>query len=177
MGGGGYHPGLALPCVLSLKREFLHLMGIFSRSDRSKTAPDTGLARELEELQAQVRRIRSRLDELEETASSDLESMDDRLKVLTIAIEEGIERVDRSERRVRAVVQRAQRRFADEGYVDAGIEAEAAHLQHLDEGERGAEGMQTVHEGLDERGPAFDPTGIPGTVTPDILEATRLNHA
>lgn len=56
---------------------------------------------------------------------------------LMLAVAEGIENVARSERRVRSTVQRAQKRLAEAGIVDEGIEAEAEGLPERDAEERG----------------------------------------
>lgn len=69
------------------------------------------------------------------------------LRELTIAIDEGIQRVERSERRVRQVVQRARKRV-DKGEGDAGLDAEAAEFFGGD-GDAGDEGqLPTVHEDM-----------------------------
>ena len=82
------------------------------------------------------------------------------IKDLTLAVNEGIEHASRSERRVRAVVASAKKRFEAEGYSDPGLEAEADQLSGIDERSSPEEEMQTV------RGPMEpDPfAGIPGTV-------------
>ena len=53
-------------------------------------------------------------------------------KDIVIAVSEGIERVDRSERRIHAVVKRARRELAAGGVSDAGLEAENAELRLVD---------------------------------------------
>jgi len=67
----------------------------------------------------------SSIEGLEKRTLSDLQD-------LRMAVAEGIEHADRSERRVRAVVQSAKRRFEAEGYVDPGVQAEEAALPELD---------------------------------------------
>ncbi len=54
----------------------------------------------------------------------------DRYKALMLAVSDGIERTDRSERRVQAVVARARKKLADVGVIDEGVEAEAVDLRH-----------------------------------------------
>lgn len=106
-----------------------------------------------------------------ERIGAELERFAEQQKRQTIAIEEGIQHVDRSERRVRAVVKRAQERLADAGYEDVGVEAEADGLRSIDVPRGGPEGMQTVLEDVDdgdEAAPA-DWSGIPGLVTPENL--------
>jgi len=67
-----------------------------------------------------------------------LAEVERRLELLTLGLAEGIERVERSERRVRQTIASAKRRFEAEGYVDPGLEAEAAALPQAD-GDRGPE--------------------------------------
>lgn len=84
------------------------------------------------------------------------------IKDLHLAVAEGIENASRAERRVRAVVQSAKRRFEAEGYVDPGVEAEAESLSEHDEATGTVEGLQLVHDGLDEAG-EYDPwNAVPG---------------
>lgn len=153
-------------------------MRIFGRKDGSQTPPET-----LEEVQPGVDQgpelaaLRARLDALDHRLSlhdQELDSVEGRLKTLTVAIEEGIERVDRSERRVRAVVQRAQRRLADAGYEDEGLEAEASGLQPVNGGGGRAEGMQTVLEDLEGGDDRFDASGLPGDFSAEVLSRSRL---
>ena len=53
---------------------------------------------------------------------------------LGIAVAEGIEHVDRKSKRIDGVIAGAQRRFEAEGYIDPGVEAEAAVLPGVDGG-------------------------------------------
>lgn len=85
-----------------------------------------------------------------ETARTETEARIDGLHAkitqLTVAIDEGIARTDRSERRVRAVVKRARQELADLGYSDEGLEAE--HLQLVDgEGGEGG-GVQPLRDAV-----------------------------
>ena len=49
-------------------------------------------------------------------------------QMLTKAVAEGIEHVDRNEKRVRGIVTGAQRKFEASGYADPGVDAEADTL-------------------------------------------------
>jgi len=53
---------------------------------------------------------------------------------LTTALGDGILRVQRSENRVRAIVQGARKELADAGFQHAGVEAEAGELHEVDGG-------------------------------------------
>jgi len=66
-------------------------------------------------------------------------------KDLVLAIAEGIEKVERAERRIKAAVQRARRQLADSGIIDDGLEAENADLQLVDGGRSEPEEVQPVH--------------------------------
>lgn len=91
-------------------------------------------------------------------AVSDLEEKD---REQTLAIAEGIERVDRAERRVRAAVQRARKRLEEHGYEDPGLEAEAEQLQLLDGDGGEAEGVPAMHGDVGVH-PAADMSAFPG---------------
>ncbi len=96
--------------------------------------------------------------------------LDDRVRGYTIALAEGIERVDRSERRVKATVARARKELEASGVIDPGVEAEAEQLRIVD-GERGDDrGMHAVRETVEPNGDA--PSSIPG-VTAGQLRAIR----
>lgn len=84
-----------------------------------------------------------------------------RFKELTLAVAEGIEHVDRSERRVRAAVRRAEKRLDEAGYVDPALEGEIDGLRRRD-GEAGeGEGVQPVPADM-ETSPSFDFSDVPG---------------
>jgi len=83
---------------------------------------------------------------------------------IVLAVAEGIERVERSERRVRQTVASAKRRFEAEGYVDPGLEAEAAALPDDDAPSRPAEPVPAVPEGVESEDPY---AGVPGLMTFD----------
>ena len=53
-------------------------------------------------------------------------------KELRIAVSEGIERVDRADRRIKATIARARKELKDRGYEDPGLEAEAHELRVVD---------------------------------------------
>lgn len=76
--------------------------------------------------------IRADLEDLRKDTLTDLEEMAVRIKGLTVAVAEGIERVDRSERRIGATIKRAQTKLALAGYEDPGVEAEVEGLRVLD---------------------------------------------
>lgn len=96
------------------------------------------------EILAALRAHRAHIEELTD-AVADLETSD---QEQTLAIAEGIERVDRAERRVRAAVGRARKRMEELGYVDEGLEAEAAQLREVDGDDGPGAGVQPVRQGV-----------------------------
>jgi len=100
-----------------------------------------------------------------------LEGLEDRtlaeLKRLTLAVEEGIERVQRAETRIAKTVKGARKLVADHGLEHAGLEAEADEIRERDEPASDPEGVPPVRSVLeDDR-----PSGIPGI---SVSEYQRL---
>lgn len=86
--------------------------------------------------------------------------IEDRVREYVIALAEGIERVDRSERRVKATVNRARKELEAVGLVDPGVEAEAEELRLVDVARGSKRGMFPVSEPV---APGADPpSSIPG---------------
>jgi len=85
-----------------------------------------------------------------------------RIDDLTLAVSEGVNNVQRSERRVRAVVTSARRQLAEAGYEHAGVEAETGELRSLDAESGNGEPVPAVPEGVD------DATGDRASVIPGI---------
>jgi len=102
------------------------LDGITSRLERVESAP-TPHDRVLN------------LEELGVAQDSQLSQLDRQIKELLFAVETGVERVDRAERRVRGVIQRARKELGARGYEDPGLEAEAYELRAVD-GDGGKDG-------------------------------------
>ena len=110
-----------------LDRGFNRILG---RLDRLESAPqpespasptDPAVTEHLETLQAGA-----------DSARFDLIDLERKLKELTFAVDEGIERVSRADRRIKATVQRARKELQDRGYADPGLEAEAHQLRVVD---------------------------------------------
>lgn len=93
------------------------------------------------------------------------EELDRRVVAITLATAEGIERVERAERRVRSTVKRARKELAAEGFESPALEAEDAELRLVDGGGGEDERMRPVREDVEPPGP---PPGfaIPGNWTP-----------
>ena len=75
-----------------------------------------------------------------------------KLADLTLAVSEGVNNVQRSERRVRAVVTSARRELADAGYSHAGLEAEAGELRDIHADSGNGEEVPAVPESVDQPG-------------------------
>lgn len=125
--------------VVSLGVHFASL----DRKERLETAltdatgpayDDTAVRSALDSHRAHIEALTDAVSDLEEKAREQ-----------TLAIAEGIERVDRAERRVRAAVQRARKRLEEHGYSDEGLEAEAEQLQLIDGDGSEDEGMPAMH--------------------------------
>lgn len=87
-------------------------------------------------------------------------SMSLRFKQLTLAVAEGIEKVERSESRVNSVVKRARKEFQESGYTTSGFEAEDRQLRTVDGAGGEEQGMPPVRE--DVAAPATEPSSVPG---------------
>jgi hypothetical protein len=127
----------------------------------------------LEELRDDIRAIPTAPPQPFDAAPvwGEFEAIRERLEEMRHAIAEGIERVDRSERRIQQVVRRAQKKLAEAGYQDAGVEAEADQLQFLNGNGSRREELQHMPANV---APRLDVTGVPGTWSEDdITELSR----
>lgn len=94
-----------------------------------------------------------------------------RIDDLTLAVSEGVNNVQRSERRVRAVVRSAKKELADAGFEHTGLEAEDSELREVDGSERDAEPLREVQESL----ALTEDSAIPG-VTVRQLQIARARR-
>lgn len=101
-----------------------------------------------------------------------VDSFDLRFKHLTIAVSEGIERVDRAERRIGATVQRARKELKKLGLEDPGLEAEAHELRVLDGEGSGDGGVPELPEGVEP--PVEAPSSIRGVPAAKLARVRRL---
>jgi len=91
------------------------------------------LGQALKELAGEVDSLASQVVELAGLPVA-VERLEGRDKQITLAVAEGIEKVERAERRVGATIARAQKKLKDLGYTDPGLEAEADQLRLVDAG-------------------------------------------
>jgi len=94
-------------------------------------------------------------------------AMEDCMQLLTQAVADGIDHVDRNEKRVRGIVTGAKRRFEAAGFIDPGVEAEIDTLPELNGQLSVAEELSAVPEDLGATGP---PAGVPGVVPAEFWE-------
>jgi len=88
------------------------------------------------------------------TIAQDLLTLQTSQKELIHAVAEGIERTDRAERRIRAVVKRARQELKKRGYEDAGLEAEDLQFRDVDENGSGSDRLLDVQSPVEEAGNA-----------------------
>jgi len=111
--------------------------------------------------------------------SDGIEELDRRMVQITLATAEGIERVDRAERRIRSTVKRARKELADNGFESAGLEAENAEIRLLDDLGSGEGGVPPLRLDVGEADAEFgeaqhaQPKGIPGHFSQEVLKALR----
>ena len=86
-------------------------------------------------LETQLAPIRASLLDLEK-----------RLRDTNVAVSEGIERTERTERRIASTVARARKELRESGYDHPGVEAEAHELRNVDASGGGPVGVPPVPE-------------------------------
>lgn len=95
-----------------------------------------------------------------------------KMDLLTLAVSEGIERVDRAERRIRTAVAGATKKLREAGFEDVAVEAEAAGLRVIDGGGGDEGGVPPVSEDV---GGADEPSSVPGVSRNQLLRARGIN--
>ena len=103
-----------------------------------------------------------------------IEGLEAKIDNLTLAVAEGIQRVHRSENRVRAVIASARRELADQGFEHAGVEAEARELRELDGKPSDDEPVPAVPDDVGNGTQA--PSAIPGVTVGELAAAWRLRR-
>jgi len=95
---------------------------------------------------------------------------------LTQAVAEGIERVDRAERRVKATVRSAKKELADAGFQHPGLNAEDAQLQLVDDIGVDPGPLPGLPDVLEDAPDPLRPGPFPGSTMADV-EAWRNEEA
>lgn len=129
----------------------------------------------IEALETAVEALQGRLAGVEQLSGSEalkahdtrsvVESHTARLEELLFAVSEGIQKVERTENRIRATVRRAKEQLEDGGVSSPALDAEASELRLLDGGARETEQVPSVPE----RVATPDMTDFPGDWSPEDL--------
>ena len=150
----------------SLRSAQTEIVALRASQDHTQTVVDV-LDKRIEDLATSPLSIK-RLDALQ----ADLERLTTRMKELTHATAEGIERVERSERRVQNTIQRSRKELAQFGYESAGLEAEAAELRLVDGGGGEESQLPTVRPEVAE--PAEESSSLPGVTLAQLRQIRGL---
>jgi len=119
--------------------------------------------------------LRARQDVLQGISGNlraELDRYGAQLKVLTAAVGEGIQRVERDERRIKATVARARKELADSGFEHEGLEAEATDLRLVDGAGGDEQGVPAVPEEL--AGDSDTPSSVPGVSVEELQRIRGL---
>lgn len=127
-----------------------------------QTIPEPGGVGVREEVDRALDGILGVIESHRKKTEARLDAIELRLGDMVRAIDEGIQRTDRAERRVRAVVKRARQELGDIGVADDGLEAEAAELQLVDGEGSGSDRMRPVSTDVGSAAPeASSVKGVP----------------
>jgi predicted nucleic acid-binding Zn-ribbon protein len=130
----------------------------------------------LEDASRRIRELETQPPPVSDTTETDqrlehfeieIEQLQRKITELVHAISEGIERTERSERRIKASVRRARKELAEVGLEDPTLEAEVAELQLLDGG--GGEGLSPVQPELEDDDE--HPSSIRGVSRDQLMKA------
>jgi len=108
----------------------------------------------------------SRPDAIDKDFLLRIEALEREVPLLFGAVAEGIDHVDRNEKRVRGIVVGAQKRFEASDYFDPGVDAEADTLPRDDEGSIEEEGVLPLSDDMGEPSGAWG--AVPGMM-PDAV--------
>jgi len=97
-----------------------------------------------------IAELEARLGTQLEPFAASLQELERRLKETNVAVSEGIERTERTERRIGATVARARKEFRESGYEHPGVEAEDHELRKRDGDGSGDRGVQPVPGAVEE---------------------------
>jgi len=101
-----------------------------------------------------------------------LDLFEERLTQTRHAVAEGIERVERTENRIKATIQRAKKELADGGHESPGLDAEARELRLVD----GAGGEERGVPALPEEVAEFagEASSVPGVTVEELQRARGM---
>ena len=104
--------------------------------------------------------MRAHVEERLAPLSGAFTELEKRLRDTNVAVAEGIERVERTERRIASTVARARKELRESGYDHPGVEAEDHELRSVDAGGGDGSGVQPVQEAME--GDSDAPSSIRG---------------
>ena len=104
--------------------------------------------------------MRAHVEERLAPLSAAFTELEKRLRDTNVAVAEGIERTDRSERRIASTVARARKELRESDFEHPGLEAEAHELRKVD-GD-GGHGTEVLHLPEKVEADADDPSSIRG---------------
>lgn len=152
--GSGITEGLLIFTLLALATSLVWAgWAVLTKIDRREPVPDPEW-------------IQTSLMDLAKTVDRNAADIDK----LRLAVSDGIERVDRAEKRVQKTVASARRLVAENGLEHAGIEAEAAEIAERDDAPAASPEMPPLPEYVEPSGP----TGIPGINRADLATLIEL---
>ena len=129
---------------------------------------ETGIAELLEQRESEVRLLSEWASTIQ-SLQLELAALSSWRTEITSAVAEGIQRVDRSERRIKATVRRAKAQLASLGLEDEGIDAEARELGIPDDDGGGARRLPPVQEAVVD--PENAPSSVPGVTQGQLRRA------
>jgi len=146
------------------------LVGMSDRIGALESKPSPTLEREdLDESIKSLNALALSLGAQSDVMQEQLADLAESHKQTMIAVAEGIERVERYERRIKNTVRRAKKELAEQGFEHAGLEAEDTELRLVD-GEGGdGEGVPPVPGRVDET--QQTPSSIPGVSQETLMRA------
>jgi len=130
----------------------------------------------LEGIQEALQAIHVTIDQFERSPAGPVSDIEDpriatleaTVKELTVAVDTGVNRVQRSENRVRAIVQGARKELAEAGFEHPGVEAEASELQPVDGTGGEPERVPAVPADVEDD---YTPSTIPGVTMGEFRRA------
>jgi len=123
------------------------LAGIFSRLEALESTP--ALPPPPVPTEAILIEMRAHVETRLAPLSAAFTDLEKRLRDTNVAVSEGIERTERTERRIASTVARARKELRESGYDHPGVEAEDHELQRVDAGGSDDRGVQPVQEAVE----------------------------
>jgi len=145
----------------------IDLSSINERVDALESRPDSPeLRKTIDSINLEIASLRATSDGFD----TKILALENKMTNLVLAVAEGIQGYEKSERRVQATIQRARKQFKERGFESPGLEAEAHDLRLID-GARGDEfGVPAVPPEVAQA--ADEASSVPG-VTLEQLQRAR----